>query len=188
MKFGISKLTEKCISSKLNIFSFIISDSLTDMQLNEKYLAYLSVLKYDRLAINPLKLLNSIDELYKFLSKSENWYTFLKNIHIYEKFLEYNIQKQIERINLVKIKSSGYLGKLQETDITQTNFKEFLGLIHGFDINHGILGNIQHSELQLKKLNHVLKMTLNDNIEPECKQNEIVIRRNFIKFTDFTYA
>lgn len=70
--------------------------------------------------------------------------------------------------------------------VTKNNFKDFLDTLSKIHLRYDAIKNIEITESQLKKLNQVLRMTLLNILESECNQGDLIIKGNYIKFSDFT--
>lgn len=115
----------------------------------------------------------------------ESWYKFLDDLYI--KFSEYEIQKDRSRYNVVNLEDWGTQRKPQVIEINKNNFERFLQKIAKHNIaDYNNIKNITIIDSQLRELNHVLNLTLKNEIVSFCpKEDELVVKGDYVKFSDF---
>lgn len=184
---GPQELSEKISDGiiKLDIWNYKIREIVLNVLNYGKYFDFLKILNNGELSIKSSEWIKPINEILEHLSESENWCKFLKNL--YDKFSEYEIQKDTKKYNVANIEYWGNSGKSQGIEITRSNFNKLLEKIKGYHIaEYDSVKNIEVTDTLLKKLNHVLSLTLKNGIDTLClEKDKLVIRGDYIKFSDF---
>lgn len=173
---SIGELSEKIrvASKKMNIDVGLINNLISSVLEKEKRILYLQILAEKEtitFGLPQLKALVITTEQH--FAESLNWYNFLTNL--YAKFAEYIIQKNNKFDSFSSINSA--------------NYGDFLKKIEHLKIkNLDAVKNIELTNTRSLELNDLNRMTVNNVVTSSCLGNTLVIKGNFIKFSDFMTA
>ncbi|GIX69189.1 uncharacterized protein CEXT_636871 [Caerostris extrusa] len=176
----------RTISENSNILDMKISDKcVVDIENQGNYFEYLRLFCEKELDIGSKAWLHPIPELAYYIYESEKWYIFLEAL--YNKFSEYEVQRDKNKYNVENLEDWGKDEKPQEIQISADTFHQFLSKIEVFNImEYESIKDITATELRVEELNHVLCLTLKHKINIIYKEPYILIKGDYIRMEDFS--
>ncbi|GBN01101.1 hypothetical protein AVEN_198812-1 [Araneus ventricosus] len=122
-------------------------------------------------------------DVIKFVDESKVWYEFLNSL--YEKFSDYEIQKDRQRYNVADLDDWGKSDKPQGIAITSSTYNEFLNKICAYNIKgYDEVKDMTVTELQLEELNHILYLTLKHKMNVQCSGKQAFVKGDFLSLRE----
>ncbi|GBO21330.1 hypothetical protein AVEN_267892-1 [Araneus ventricosus] len=145
-----------------------------------KYLKFLEILSDETLNVYPMMWLSPFENLAKYFHESEKWYTFLEDL--YNKFSEYDIQKNRQKYNVADLEDWGQPGKPQGISVTSNTFKDFVNKIGNLNVaEYETIKNMTSTtDLQIEELNQALSLTLKHRPTVRCLETLVIAKGSFI--------
>ncbi|GIX77737.1 uncharacterized protein CDAR_303411 [Caerostris darwini] len=174
------------ISENSNILGIKISDKyVVDIENQGNYFEYLRLFCERELDIGSMAWVYPIQELTHYIYESEKWYIFLDAL--YNKFSEYEVQRDKNKYNVENLEDWGIDEKPQGIQIIADTFHQFLSKIDVFNIKeYESIKDITATELRLEELNHALCLTLKHKINIIYKEPCILIKGDYIRMEEFS--
>lgn len=160
------------IAKMMNMDVSKINDNALSILEKRKRLNFLQILTKRQLVSNGIenwKALLILTEEY-FLN-SINWYTFLRNMYAQLS----NYDTQLHKNKFISINT-----------VSSNNFNHFLAEAEQYDIEGlNAVRDVELTEIRLMDLNEAVRITIKNGINPSCSDNKLIIKAEFIKFSDF---
>ncbi|CAL1288930.1 unnamed protein product [Larinioides sclopetarius] len=156
-------------------------ENLQNVSNQGKYLKFLKIISGESLSVDSVMWLSSFTDIAKYFFEAEKWYTFLNGV--YNRFSEYDIQKDRQRYNVANLGDWGQLEKPQGISVTLNTFGKFLSKISNYNVSeYEAIRNLttETTGLQIDELNHVLSLTLKHRPTVKCSGPYINVTGNFI--------
>jgi energy-coupling factor transporter ATP-binding protein EcfA2 len=172
------------VASSLNINDMKIESITEIMILRENQLEFLKALSKDVVEKKLSEFFLPFLKTQQHLKDKEIWFIFLRSL--YNKFSEYEFQKDKKLYNVANVADWGVAKKLNGLKISDKNFNEFLEKIKSnFITGQDLMKHITPSVEMLSELNKIIESTLKLNPQNICTKGGYVVQGDFIKFSDF---
>ncbi|GBN84786.1 hypothetical protein AVEN_6331-1 [Araneus ventricosus] len=176
--------TEKLVNATRyvsdNLKISLPEENLQNIANQGKYLTFLEIISDETLNVHPMMWLSPFENIAKYFSESEKWYTFLEDL--YNKFSEYDIQKNRQKYNVADLEDWGKPHKPQGISVTPNTFKDFLNKIGNLNVaEYETTKNMTTTtDLQIEELNQALSLTLKHRPTVRCLETHIIVKGSFI--------
>ncbi|GBO10552.1 hypothetical protein AVEN_71486-1 [Araneus ventricosus] len=149
-----------------------------------KYLRFLEVIGDGTLNVDTMMWLSPFESIAKYFYESEKWYTFLEDL--YNKFSEYDIQKDRQRYNVANLNDWYLPGRPQGISVTPNTFEKFLNKIGNFNVTeYETIRNLTtKTDLQIEELNQILSITLKHRPNVMCSEPYVIVKGSFISLNE----
>ncbi|GBN27200.1 hypothetical protein AVEN_46587-1 [Araneus ventricosus] len=174
----------KAIHDCSNVLDIILpKKNMLDITSQGRYLEFLQNVNEEVLEKVSSSWIDPFQTIVKYLHQSQKWYIFLNAL--YDKFSEYEIQKDRQKYNVASLDDWGKTDKPQGIAITSTSYNEFLNKIAKYKITkQDDVKNITLTELQLEELNHVLNLTLKHKLNVKCEDSSMIVTGSYISMLE----
>lgn len=189
-KSTLKKLIDDITSSlsQLKVNEQSINDNLETLKEQEKYLGFLRALDGKSIDIDATPLWKAfVNDLVKSFDVELNFNVFA--LALYDTLSQFKVQSDVSRYDVQALSDWGKPLRPQGIHVDRNNFKIFMTKVKELNIKESDkISNIVPSETQIIILNNILEMTLKNRVDTQCPTapgSTIVLKANFIKFSDF---
>ncbi|CAL1286289.1 unnamed protein product [Larinioides sclopetarius] len=172
----------RCVVNDLRVSLPI--QNLQNVANEGKYLSFLEIIGDGALNVDPILWLSPFEKIVKYFNESEKWYRFLDDL--YNKFSEYDIQKERKRYNVADLEDWGEKGKPQGIYVTPNTFKIFLNKIENYNVSeYETIRNLSKTTyLHIEELNQILSLTLRPRPTIVCSEPYVIVKGSFISLKE----